>query len=155
MDDLSDSKVYLYNINISLLPPSPPRTEETSTKEEMDRLKGPIMSKTIATLAEKLKHMALNVPLQFSIQTLRPQSENTARFGSLSYHSFFSQHNPHPHKVTHIQGKHLGLRKTIKYFFLCSKGEEPSSGMKSQNWISITLLYNYRIWSRAYKSFWF
>ncbi|KAL8187008.1 UNVERIFIED_CONTAM: hypothetical protein K2H54_027418 [Gekko kuhli] len=48
--------------------------------------------------------MALNAPLRFSIQALRPQSKNTARFGSLSHHSFFSRHNPHPHRVTHIQG---------------------------------------------------
>ncbi|XP_060097167.1 protein TBATA [Heteronotia binoei] len=83
-------------------------TEETPTKEEMEKLKGSIMStfksKTITTLAGKLKHMALNVPLQFSVQALRPQSKNTARFGSLSHHSFFSRHNPHPHRVTHIQG---------------------------------------------------
>ncbi|KAL4640025.1 protein TBATA isoform X1 [Arapaima gigas] len=26
------------------------------------------------------------------------------RFGALSHHSFFSRHNPHPNRVTHIQG---------------------------------------------------
>uniref|UniRef100_A0A8C3ISR6 Thymus, brain and testes associated n=1 Tax=Chrysemys picta bellii TaxID=8478 RepID=A0A8C3ISR6_CHRPI len=29
---------------------------------------------------------------------------NNSRFGNLSHHSFFSRHNPHPHRVTHIQG---------------------------------------------------
>ncbi|XP_068610901.1 protein TBATA [Brachionichthys hirsutus] len=29
---------------------------------------------------------------------------SSARFGSLSHHSFFSRHNPHPHRVRHIQG---------------------------------------------------
>ncbi|XP_015278727.1 PREDICTED: protein TBATA [Gekko japonicus] len=79
-----------------------------STKKETEKPKGPVMStfrgKTIATLAGKLKHMALNAPLRFSVQALRPQSKNTARFGSLSHHSFFSRHNPHPHRVIHIQG---------------------------------------------------
>ncbi|XP_077358484.1 protein TBATA [Festucalex cinctus] len=28
----------------------------------------------------------------------------TPRFGALSHHSFFSRHNPHPHRVRHIQG---------------------------------------------------
>ncbi|TRY59990.1 hypothetical protein DNTS_021682 [Danionella cerebrum] len=27
-----------------------------------------------------------------------------SRFGSLSHHSFFSRHNPHPHRVRHMQG---------------------------------------------------
>ncbi|XP_034564328.1 protein TBATA [Notolabrus celidotus] len=29
---------------------------------------------------------------------------SSARFGALSHHSFFSRHNPHPHRVRHIQG---------------------------------------------------
>ncbi|XP_077206613.1 protein TBATA isoform X2 [Paroedura picta] len=85
------------------------KTEDTSTTEEMEKPKGPpVMStfqcKAIAALAGKLKHMALNVPLRFSAQALRPQSKSAARFGGLSHHSFFSRHNPHPHRVTHIQG---------------------------------------------------
>uniref|UniRef100_A0A3Q1CAI5 Thymus, brain and testes associated n=1 Tax=Amphiprion ocellaris TaxID=80972 RepID=A0A3Q1CAI5_AMPOC len=31
-------------------------------------------------------------------------SKDSPRFGALSHHSFFSRHNPHPHRVTHIQG---------------------------------------------------
>ncbi|CAI5774593.1 Uncharacterized protein PODLI_1B032784 [Podarcis lilfordi] len=79
-----------------------------STKEEMGDLKSPFASpftgKDITVLAGKLKHMALNTPLRFSAQALRPHSKNSARFGCLSHHSFFSRHNPHPHRVTHIQG---------------------------------------------------
>ncbi|XP_077595477.1 protein TBATA [Stigmatopora nigra] len=33
-----------------------------------------------------------------------PLTVGTPRFGSLSHHSFFSRHNPHPHRVRHIQG---------------------------------------------------
>lgn len=84
-----------------------------STKEEMGDLKSPSASpftgKDITVLAGKLKHMALNTPLRFSAQALRPHSKNSARFGCLSHHSFFSRHNPHPHRVTHIQGKHTAV----------------------------------------------
>ncbi|XP_060624830.2 protein TBATA [Anolis sagrei] len=77
-------------------------------KVEMEKLKNPVTSpfkgKDITALAWKLKHVALNTPLQFSALALRPQSKSTARFGSLSHHSFFSRHNPHPQRVTHIQG---------------------------------------------------
>ncbi|KAM4526077.1 protein TBATA [Fundulus diaphanus] len=31
-------------------------------------------------------------------------TKSTPHFGSLSQHSFFSRHNPHPHRVRHIQG---------------------------------------------------
>nr|XP_061822071.1 protein TBATA [Nerophis lumbriciformis] len=31
-------------------------------------------------------------------------TRGTPRFGALSHHSFFSRHNPHPHRVRHIQG---------------------------------------------------
>ncbi|XP_051928205.1 protein TBATA [Hippocampus zosterae] len=33
-----------------------------------------------------------------------PSRASTPRFGALSHHSFFSRHNPHPHRVRHIQG---------------------------------------------------
>ncbi|XP_054839481.1 protein TBATA [Eublepharis macularius] len=80
---------------------------EESTKEEMEKLKGPVITTSKGkniTLAGKLKHLALNIPLRFSVQALKLHSKNSARFGSLSHHSFFSRHNPHPHRVTHIQG---------------------------------------------------
>uniref|UniRef100_A0A8C3SIV9 Thymus, brain and testes associated n=1 Tax=Chelydra serpentina TaxID=8475 RepID=A0A8C3SIV9_CHESE len=65
---------------------------------------GPFKGKDITALAGKLKHVALNTPLRFSMEAMRPQSKNNSRFGNLSHHSFFSRHNPHPHRVTHIQG---------------------------------------------------
>ncbi|XP_072312907.1 protein TBATA [Eucyclogobius newberryi] len=34
----------------------------------------------------------------------RLMSRSSARFGTLSHHSFFSRHNPHPSRVRHIQG---------------------------------------------------
>uniref|UniRef100_A0ABM5G118 Protein TBATA n=1 Tax=Pogona vitticeps TaxID=103695 RepID=A0ABM5G118_9SAUR len=84
------------------------REPRTCTEGEMEKMKStgtaPFKGKDITALAGKLKQMALNTPLQFSIQALRPHSKSAARFGSLSHHSFFSRHNPHPQRVTHIQG---------------------------------------------------
>ncbi|KAK3559267.1 hypothetical protein QTP86_009946 [Hemibagrus guttatus] len=34
----------------------------------------------------------------------RVSTSSSARFGTLSHHSFFSRHNPHPHRVRHISG---------------------------------------------------
>uniref|UniRef100_A0A3B5JYK6 Thymus, brain and testes associated n=1 Tax=Takifugu rubripes TaxID=31033 RepID=A0A3B5JYK6_TAKRU len=42
--------------------------------------------------------------LQFTPEPSNRQSSSSARFGALSHHSFFSRHNPHPHRVRHIQG---------------------------------------------------
>ncbi|TWW81939.1 Protein TBATA [Takifugu flavidus] len=41
--------------------------------------------------------------LQFTPELSNRQSSSSARFGALSHHSFFSRHNPHPHRVRHIQ----------------------------------------------------
>uniref|UniRef100_A0A8D2IWY4 Uncharacterized protein n=1 Tax=Varanus komodoensis TaxID=61221 RepID=A0A8D2IWY4_VARKO len=75
----------------------------------MEKLKShaasPSKGNDITALAGKLKRVALNMPVWFSTQARRPHSKSTARFGSLSHHAFFSRHNPHPHRVTHIQGK--------------------------------------------------
>ncbi|XP_059180904.1 protein TBATA [Centropristis striata] len=35
-------------------------------------------------------------------------TKSSPRFGALSHHSFFSRHNPHPHRVKHIQGLNGG-----------------------------------------------
>ncbi|XP_043912896.1 protein TBATA isoform X2 [Protopterus annectens] len=64
----------------------------------------PHRDKEVSTLAMKLGNTALNNPLRFTEDAPRPQSKGTSRFGMLSHHSFFSRHNPHPHRVTHIQG---------------------------------------------------
>ncbi|XP_017214091.3 protein TBATA [Danio rerio] len=34
----------------------------------------------------------------------RATTRGSLRFGTLSHHSFFSRHNPHPHRVRHMQG---------------------------------------------------
>uniref|UniRef100_A0A672YUX2 Thymus, brain and testes associated n=1 Tax=Sphaeramia orbicularis TaxID=375764 RepID=A0A672YUX2_9TELE len=40
--------------------------------------------------------------LNVEFKKMLPKS--SPRFGALSHHSFFSRHNPHPHRVRHIQG---------------------------------------------------
>ncbi|XP_042253964.1 protein TBATA isoform X2 [Thunnus albacares] len=40
----------------------------------------------------------------FTPEFTKMLTKNSPRFGSLSHHSFFSRHNPHPHRVRHIQG---------------------------------------------------
>ncbi|XP_077086975.1 protein TBATA [Siphateles boraxobius] len=39
-----------------------------------------------------------------SASTSRTSTRGSLRFGTLSHHSFFSRHNPHPHRVRHMQG---------------------------------------------------
>ncbi|CAI9555532.1 unnamed protein product [Staurois parvus] len=83
-------------------------TDHKSSKEKMEEMKNPISStfksQDIAALAEKLANLAQNTPLRFSDEAMRPTTISHSRFGSYSQHSFFSRHNPHPHRVTHIQG---------------------------------------------------
>ncbi|XP_029104708.1 protein TBATA isoform X2 [Scleropages formosus] len=43
-------------------------------------------------------------PLPFIVGGARLPTRGGLRFGTLSHHSFFSRHNPHPNRVTHIQG---------------------------------------------------
>ncbi|XP_017575764.1 protein TBATA isoform X1 [Pygocentrus nattereri] len=43
-------------------------------------------------------------PAQLISDLARVTTRGSARFGTLSHHSFFSRHNPHPHRVTHISG---------------------------------------------------
>ncbi|KAK2884686.1 protein TBATA [Channa argus] len=40
----------------------------------------------------------------FTPEFTKMLTKSSARFGALSHHSFFSRHNPHPHRVKHIQG---------------------------------------------------
>ncbi|XP_054864785.1 protein TBATA-like isoform X2 [Amphiprion ocellaris] len=40
----------------------------------------------------------------FNTEFTKTLTKSSPRFGALSHHSFFSRHNPHPHRVTHIQG---------------------------------------------------
>ncbi|XP_032868662.1 protein TBATA-like [Amblyraja radiata] len=81
---------------------------KTSVKETMEKLGQPVLdpfkSKQEPTVTRKSGSMPLNSLLRFSLGAERPQSNNSMRFGVLSHHSFFSRHNPHPHRVTHING---------------------------------------------------
>ncbi|KAL7372743.1 hypothetical protein ABVT39_021752 [Epinephelus coioides] len=40
----------------------------------------------------------------FTPEFTKMLTRSSARFGTLSHHSFFSRHNPHPNRVKHIQG---------------------------------------------------
>ncbi|XP_031171713.1 protein TBATA [Sander lucioperca] len=40
----------------------------------------------------------------FTPEFTKMLTKSSPRFGALSHHSFFSRHNPHPHRVKHIQG---------------------------------------------------
>ncbi|XP_073430986.1 protein TBATA isoform X1 [Dendrobates tinctorius] len=79
-----------------------------TAKEKMEHVKNPapstFQSQDITDLAGKLENLAQNTPLRFSDEAMRPPTKSISRFGNLSQHSFFSRHNPHPHRVTHIQG---------------------------------------------------
>ncbi|KAM4635932.1 protein TBATA isoform 1-T2 [Discoglossus pictus] len=79
-----------------------------SSKDQMEKIKDPISSlfknKEAPTIAGKLEQLAQNTPLRFSAEALRPPSKHISRIGNLSQNSYFSRHNPHPHRVTHIQG---------------------------------------------------
>ncbi|XP_040176437.1 protein TBATA isoform X3 [Rana temporaria] len=79
-----------------------------SSKEKMEEMKNPISStfktQDIAALAEKLENLAQNTPLRFSDEAMRPATKSFSQYVNYSQPSFFSRHNPHPHRVTHIQG---------------------------------------------------
>ncbi|XP_067876440.1 protein TBATA [Heterodontus francisci] len=85
-------------------------TEKTSVKETMANLGQPVLdpfkNKQELKSMDNSGTLALNSLLRFSVDAERPQSKpkSSSRFGRLSYHSFFSRHNPHPHRVRHING---------------------------------------------------
>ncbi|XP_078387164.1 protein TBATA [Cetorhinus maximus] len=84
--------------------------EKTSVKETMEKLGQPVLdpfnNQEEQKATDKHSTSALNSLLRFSVDAERPQSKpkSSSRFGRLSYHSFFSRHNPHPHRVKHITG---------------------------------------------------
>lgn len=41
------------------------------------------------------------------VASKEPVIRGNHRFGSLSYNSFFSRHNPHPFRVTHLKGNRV------------------------------------------------
>ncbi|XP_038600137.1 protein TBATA isoform X2 [Tachyglossus aculeatus] len=89
-------------------PFSPPQVADKSLKEQSPGPgsgsgsgpgSSPLRRKEAELLREKLDLM---VPPPSAPRP--PPSQSASRFGRLSHHSFFSRHNPHPHRVTHIQG---------------------------------------------------
>uniref|UniRef100_A0A667XV27 Thymus, brain and testes associated n=1 Tax=Myripristis murdjan TaxID=586833 RepID=A0A667XV27_9TELE len=54
------------------------------------------------TSGERSSSHVSQVP--FTSELTKMVTKSSPRFGTLSHHSFFSRHNPHPHRVTHIQG---------------------------------------------------
>ncbi|XP_062926254.1 protein TBATA-like [Mobula hypostoma] len=82
--------------------------EKSFVKETMEKLGQPVLdpfkNNQEPTMMRKLGSMPRNSLLRFSLGAERPQSNSSTRFGKLSHHSFFSRHNPHPHRVTHING---------------------------------------------------
>uniref|UniRef100_A0A667XV03 Thymus, brain and testes associated n=1 Tax=Myripristis murdjan TaxID=586833 RepID=A0A667XV03_9TELE len=57
------------------------------------------------TSGERSSSHVSQVP--FTSELTKMVTKSSPRFGTLSHHSFFSRHNPHPHRVTHIQGEHV------------------------------------------------
>uniref|UniRef100_A0A3Q3D1S7 Thymus, brain and testes associated n=1 Tax=Hippocampus comes TaxID=109280 RepID=A0A3Q3D1S7_HIPCM len=60
-----------------------------------------------------------------------PSTAGTPRFGALSHHSFFSRHNPHPHRVRHIQGLNGRPVCTVRDDWLVSSSLFPHPLLKS------------------------
>ncbi|XP_049615209.1 protein TBATA isoform X1 [Syngnathus scovelli] len=60
-----------------------------------------------------------------------PATRGTPRFGALSHHSFFSRHNPHPHRVRHIQGLNGRPVCTVRDDWLVSSSLFPHPLLKS------------------------
>ncbi|KAM3592485.1 uncharacterized protein V6R79_019713 [Siganus canaliculatus] len=54
------------------------------------------------TTGERIRTQSNQVLFPSEITKMLPKS--SPRFGTLSHHSFFSRHNPHPNRVRHIQG---------------------------------------------------
>ncbi|XP_070783790.1 protein TBATA [Enoplosus armatus] len=54
------------------------------------------------TTGERSRGLTNQVP--FTTEFSKMLTTSSPRFGALSHHSFFSRHNPHPHRVRHIQG---------------------------------------------------
>lgn len=62
----------------------------------------------------------------FTPEFTKMLTRSSARFGTLSHHSFFSRHNPHPNRVKHIQGEHAAQEIPVLYeidFFLIQQFE--------------------------------
>ncbi|KAK5906065.1 hypothetical protein CgunFtcFv8_001961 [Champsocephalus gunnari] len=49
--------------------------------------------------------------VSFTPEFSKMLTKSSPHFGALSHHSFFSRHNPHPHRVRHIQGLNVSSNK--------------------------------------------
>ncbi|KAF3704327.1 Protein TBATA Protein SPATIAL [Channa argus] len=67
----------------------------------------------------------------FTPEFTKMLTKSSARFGALSHHSFFSRHNPHPHRVKHIQGLNGRPVCTSLYGFISTKNK---SALLSEAW---------------------
>ncbi|XP_038639148.1 protein TBATA-like [Scyliorhinus canicula] len=96
------SEVPAFNCNLD--------AEKASVKETMEKLGQPVLdpfkNKPVQRWMDKQDTSPLNSLLRFSVDADRSQAKpkSSSRFGRLSHHSFFSRHNPHPHRVKHING---------------------------------------------------
>uniref|UniRef100_A0A3P8TR66 Thymus, brain and testes associated n=1 Tax=Amphiprion percula TaxID=161767 RepID=A0A3P8TR66_AMPPE len=51
----------------------------------------------------------------FNTEFTKTLTKSSPHFGALSHHSFFSRHNPHPHRATHIQGRQNKVSKLTTF----------------------------------------
>lgn len=75
----------------------------------IDATKCPDLSalKSLEAMCNKRKaeNLSDQNPLKACMDTCKTETKSSPRFGALSHHSFFSRHNPHPQRVTHIPGE--------------------------------------------------
>ncbi|XP_029384230.1 protein TBATA [Echeneis naucrates] len=67
----------------------------------------------------------------FTHEFTKMLTKGSPRFGSLSHHSFFSRHNPHPHRVRHIQGLNGGAVCAVRDDWFVTSSLFPHPLLKS------------------------
>ncbi|XP_043836207.1 protein TBATA [Dromiciops gliroides] len=78
------------------------------TAAKTSTLRKDLVRKSRSQSTSRLKETTLTpkraeISLQEVPKVSRSWSQSTPRFGQLSHNSFFSRHNPHPNRVSHIQ----------------------------------------------------
>ncbi|XP_066549666.1 protein TBATA [Amia ocellicauda] len=85
-----------------------PEAMEASVKKRMEILEDAVSTainrKDALKNMKKVEDVSFNNPLRLTEDAGKLPAKGSPRFGTLSHHSFFSRHNPHPNRVTHIQG---------------------------------------------------
>ncbi|KAK5881356.1 hypothetical protein CesoFtcFv8_022164 [Champsocephalus esox] len=71
--------------------------------------------------------------VSFTPEFSKMLTKSSPHFGALSHHSFFSRHNPHPHRVRHIQG--LNGRPVCMVFELLCQILQTDSLSSVQQWL--------------------